>query len=69
MKVNLNLNKQNKFIRKIQEEKIEGELLKIKVQEALEKEEEAARDRRLKQIKNQEDVKRGNELLKEIKAK
>ena len=35
-------------MRKLQEEKIEGELLKIKVQEALEKEEEAAMMRKLK---------------------
>lgn len=35
-------------MRKLQEEKIEGELLKIQVQEALEKEEEAAAMRKLK---------------------
>ncbi len=40
----------NKYMRTVQEEKIEGELLKLKVQELFEEEEAAASMRKAKQL-------------------
>lgn len=55
------LHKQNddmkdKYLTRLKEERIEGELVKQKVKEALEEERRAARERRLKKERNQQEV-------------
>jgi len=56
-----------KNIKKMQEEKIEGEIVKIKAQEALEKQREEDRLRKQRLLDAQEETRIGNELLNEIR--
>lgn len=56
-------------VKRIQEERIEGELMKIKVQEALEEEEQKTRERKVAILENQRQVAQWNAHLKEEKAR
>lgn len=53
-----------KYIKKMQDEKIEGEIIKAKALEAIAKEKEDERMRRDKAIKTQAETMKGNEFLK-----
>ncbi|KAM3141009.1 hypothetical protein pb186bvf_006810 [Paramecium bursaria] len=57
----------DKYIQKLREERIEGELVKQKVIDAIQEDKEIQRITKLKQIQNQKDVLQGNEELKEYK--
>lgn len=57
----------NNAIKNIQNEKIEGELIKAKALALIREEEEAAMERKRKRLQNLEEVKRGNEEIKEQK--
>lgn len=56
-----------KYIKKMQEEKIEGEIIKVKVQEGLEKERQEEQARREKVLAAQDETRRANDLLQEIR--
>jgi len=56
-----------KFIKKMQEEKMEGEIIKYKTQEALEKEKEENIRRKQKLLDAQEETRKANQLLEEMR--
>ncbi|EAR95127.2 hypothetical protein TTHERM_00643530 (macronuclear) [Tetrahymena thermophila SB210] len=57
-----------KYIKRLQDEKIEGEIIKQRALEAIAKEKEEERARREKAIQIQIDTKKGNEVLQTIRA-
>ncbi|KAM3129741.1 hypothetical protein pb186bvf_018132 [Paramecium bursaria] len=57
----------NTHIKAIQNEKIEGELIKAKALQLIKDEEDAANARKRKQLENMDEVRRDNENLKEMK--
>ena len=57
----------SKFIKKMQDEKIEGEIIKSRAIDAILKEKEDEKKRREKAIQNQYDTKKGNDILIKMK--